>query len=360
MADRYKYFSHFVRPFFDENIEFQLLAEELGEKSIFLTGGTGLFGQWAIALTEWMHQRRLAAPRLTVLTRRHALPDLPFLKTQFGEIENFDFPDGKFDLLIHLAAPSAHDTFTGMTDRAKLHQLYMGTNHVLDFAARRVSGRSLYVSSGAIYGGFDSHRLAPIKEDERVAPLPSFDGSGLGIGKRVAEFLFLDRVRTGDVDAGIARAFSFVGPGLPTDLHYAVGNFIASAVQGKDISIKGDGSPIRSYMFMGDAIWWLFKILLNGDKGDDFNVGSSNQITILGLAKLVRSLINPKIHIQVEKISNVSPGNPPNFYYVPDTDKCLKKLKLKQLTDLNVALNNYAQYVHGSNLGTLAQRREIE
>ena len=118
-------------------------------------------------------------------------------------------------------------------------------------------------------------------------------------------------------------------------------------MQGKDIFIKGD--EVQSDHEYGRCHLVALQILLNGDKGDDFNVGSSNQITILGLAKLVRSLINPKINIQVEKISNVSPGNPPNFYYVPDTDKCVNKLKLKQLTDLNVALNNYAEYVHGLN-----------
>ena len=108
--------------------------------------------------------------------------------------------------------------------------------------------------------------------------MPSFDGVGLGIGKRVVEFLVMDRVRAGDVDAGIARAFSFVGPGSPTDLHYAVGNFVACAVCGEDIHINGDGMPVRSNMNMGDAIWWLFKILMDGERGDDFNVGSSEYL----------------------------------------------------------------------------------
>jgi dTDP-glucose 4,6-dehydratase/UDP-glucose 4-epimerase len=345
VIDQYKYFSNFVGSFFDRHNEFRLLAEELGETSIFVTGGTGLFGQWVIALVDWMHQRKLAAPRLTVLARRDVLPELPFLTMHLGNIESFDFPNGNFDLLIHLAAPSARDTFNGMTDRDKLHQLYAGTSHVLDFTARQVSARSLFASSGAVYGGFDSQHLTPIKEDDRTAPLPSFDDTGLGLGKRVAEFLVMDRVRAGDVDAGIARAFSFVGPGLPTDLHYAVGNFVACAVRGQDIHIKGDGMPVRSYMNMGDAIWWLFKILLEGGRGDDFNVGSSDQITIAGLAELVRTLINPQIDVRIANVSNLSPGNPLNGFYVPDTKKISERLGLKQLTSLNTALRDYAEYI---------------
>ena len=77
----------------------------------------------------------------------------------------------------------------------------------------------------------------PIKEDEEMLLCHPSMVRGWN-WQACCRISILDRVRTGDVDAGIARAFSFVGPGLPTDLHYAVGNFIASAVQGKDISIK--------------------------------------------------------------------------------------------------------------------------
>lgn len=345
MTDHYRHFSHFVGTFFDQHHQFADIAEALGEKSIFVTGGTGLFGQWVIALADWMHRRKLAAPRLTVLTRRDVLPDLQFLTTHLGAIDSFEFPNENFEFLIHLAAPSARDTFNGMKDRDKLHQLYAGTSHVLDFTARHVSARSLFASSGAVYGGFDSQQLTPIKEDDRTAPLPSFDGTGLGIGKRVAEFLVMDRVRAGDVDAGIARAFSFVGPGLPTDLHYAVGNFVVSAVRGENIHIKGDGMPVRSYMNMGDAIWWFFKIMMEGERGDDFNVGSSEQITIAGLAELVRTIINPEINVDVANVSNLSPGNPLNGFYVPDTTKGSHKLGLRQLTSLNAALGEYAKYI---------------
>ena len=124
MTDDYPKFSSFVSAFFDRHNEFGEIAETIGDKRIFVTGGTGLFGQWVIALAEWMHRKDLAAPQLTILSRRDALPDLPFVTTHLGTIDSFDYPGGTFDLLIHLAAPSARDTFNGMTDRDKLDQLY--------------------------------------------------------------------------------------------------------------------------------------------------------------------------------------------------------------------------------------------
>ena len=351
MTDDYRRFSNFVGAFFDQHDEFRGVAEQIGDKRIFVTGGTGLFGQWVIALAEWMHMQKLAAPQLTVLSRRDALPNLPFVTTHLGTIDSFEYPKENFDLLIHLAAPSARDTFNGMSDRDKLDQLYAGTSHVLDFTARHVEGRSLFASSGAVYGGFDASQATPVREDNRTAPLPSFNGIGLGLGKRVAEFLVMDRVRAGDVDAGIARAFSFVGPGLPTDLHYAIGNFVARAVRGEDIQINGDGLPVRSFMHMGDAMWWLFTMLLKGEAGDDFNVGSPEAVTIAELATRVKDVVNPDIEVKVAGASNLSPGNPLNHYYVPDTSKGEAKLGLRALTNLNDALIDYAAFLRSQGIG---------
>ena len=345
MTDDYARLSNFVGAVFDRHDVFRSVAEKIGDKRIFLTGGTGLFGQWVIALAEWMHKKNLAAPRLTVLSRRDALPQLPFVTTHLGAIDSFEFPSGTFDLLIHLAAPSARDTFNGMTDRAKLDQLYAGTSRVLDFTARQVSGRSLFASSGAVYGGFDASHTAPIKEDDRTAPLPSFNGIGLGLGKRVAEFLVMDRVRAGDVDAGIARAFSFVGPGLPTDLHYAIGNFVGRAVRGEDIQINGDGKPVRSFMYMGDAMWWLLRILTSGEAGQDYNVGSSEAISMVDLAKKVRQVVKQNIRVEVKGLSNSTPGNPLNHYYVPDVKKAVGDLGLHELTSLESGISAYASFL---------------
>ena len=159
MTDDYRRLSNFVGPVFDRHDVFRGVAEQIGDKRIFVTGGTGLFGQWVIALAEWMHKQKVAAPQLTVLSRR-ALPDLPFVTAHLGTIDSFEFPEWDFRSSHPSRRAFGADTFNGMTDRDKLDQLYAGTSRVLDFTARQVKGRSLFASSGAVYGGFDASQGA--------------------------------------------------------------------------------------------------------------------------------------------------------------------------------------------------------
>ena len=60
-----------------------------------------------IAVFDWCHEKSLSEPRVTVLTRRDALPIRKYINSFHGTTELFDYPDGDFDRLIHLAAPSA-------------------------------------------------------------------------------------------------------------------------------------------------------------------------------------------------------------------------------------------------------------
>lgn len=332
--------------FFDSHSVFKKIAIDCGDNSYFMTGGTGLFGTWILLFFDWCHENSLSKPRVTALARRpDFLPIRKYISSLQGATESFDHPDGVFDRLIHMAAPSARDTFNGMSDQAKLQQIYVGTKNILEFASSKVTGRSLFTSSGAIYGGFSKAEDGPINELNRMAPLSKTPNIGLALGKRVSEFLIADYARDGKVNAGLARCFSFIGPGLPTDLHYAVGDFVGKALACRDIVINGDGSPIRSFMDLGDAVHWLMMILENGDAGDDFNVGSSQAITIFELAQMVRDIVNPDIRIMIKKGSNVSLGNPENYFYVPDTSKIRDKLGVRQLVTLTESINNYAQFL---------------
>ena len=149
----------------------------------------------------------------------------------------------------------------------------------------------------------------------------------------------------GHVDASVARCFGFIGPGLPTNLHYAVGNFVAQAVKGEDIVINGSGKPIRSFMYLGDMVFWVMTILLKGKKGEDYNVGSREGVSILNLANEIVAALGAKSKIVVVGDPDQTSGNPPNYYYVPDTLKAERELSLFCRSSLRRSIKEYAEYL---------------
>ena len=122
----------------------------------------------------------------------------------------------------------------------------------------------------------------------------------------------------------IARCFAFVGPHLPLDTHFAIGNFINNVLKNEDIIIKGDGSTIRSYMYASDLTIWLWIILQKGKLNYPYNIGSNESINIAELAKEIKNFASLNLRINVNKVARVTEIDK----YVPDINRA-KKLGLE-------------------------------
>jgi nucleoside-diphosphate-sugar epimerase len=195
------------------------------------------------------------------------------------------FDGEKFDVVIHLATEADMNA----DPAAAVAVITEGTRRVLNVATQCGARRFLLTSSGAIYGPQprDMERMLESFAGEQNPSDTNSPYALPGEAKRDAELLCIERARVDGLGAVIARGFTFAGPGLPGDSKFAIGNFIRDALAGGPIVIKGDGSPIRSYLYAADMAIWLWTLLLKGVPGRPYNVGSENPITIRELAGLI-------------------------------------------------------------------------
>jgi UDP-glucuronate decarboxylase len=324
------------------------LWQRLAYSKIFITGGTGLFGHWILDSLTDANKRLDLKIEATVLTRNpekafsqitNLDPRIRFIK---GHVENFVFPFEKFDIILHMATTSAEETFNGADQSQKLKMLYEGTQRVLEFAQISGAKRILFTSSGAVYGGQNCNL---IKESAMTQIDTLNEASGLALGKSVAEYLLQQAYSKTGLEVIIARCFSFVGPGIPLNLHYAIGNFIKSANEGSFIDIKSDGLAIRSYMFMGDLVWWLIKLLIDGKSGEVYNVGSDEAVSVVELAKKVKKIFHLDAKIIISGNTNYSVGVPVRNVYLPSIEKARNELNLNINSDLNTSLEKMCKSI---------------
>jgi dTDP-glucose 4,6-dehydratase len=209
-----------------------------------------------------------------------------------------------------------------------------GTRRVLEFAATHGTRKLLFVSSGAVYGRQPAN-LMHLPEDYGGAPDSLDPNSAYGEGKRAAELLCTIAAQKHGFEVKTARCFAFVGPHLPLDAHFAIGNFIRDVLQDGPVRIGGDGTPFRSYLYASDLAVWLWTLLFRGISGRAYNVGSSRALTIRETAEAASAAMGGTANVQVAMAP--SPGRAP-LRYVPSTDRAQSELGLKAWVDLDDAI----------------------
>ena len=311
------------------------LWDDLHGEQLFITGGTGFFGCWLLESFLWINERLKLNASVTVLTRR---PDTFIAKAPHlaradkvtliqGDTRDFTFPTGAFSHIIHAATETSAKLNTKYP-LLMLDTIVKGTRRVLDFSQTCGANRFLLTSSGAVYGKQPSN-LSHIPEDYPGAPDPLNTKSAYGESKRFAEHLCAiygaSRSSYQKLDIKIARCFAFVGPYLPLDAHFAIGNFIRDGLNGGPIIIQGNGTPHRSYLYAADLAIWLWTILFNGQHIRPYNVGSDKSLSIAETAQIVAERFPEKIAIDIHGTPNLQKTVE---RYVPNIDRAKNELGL--------------------------------
>ena len=321
------------------------IFELLKNKKILITGGTGFFGKWLIKFFFEFNNLLNLDAKLFVLSRNPSklyeifpwLKNYNYIKFIKGDVRNFKFFKEKISYFIHGALPA---TYTQIEPLELLDIGINGTKRVLEFAKYCEAEKFLFISSGVIYGKqlFNGKKIlensfGSFKIDPKNLKTYYIEA------KRVGELLCYGAMKEWGLNIIIARCFSFIGPFMPLDAHFAIGNFIRDALKGGPIVIESDGTKITSYMYAEDLAYWLWTILLKGKPGEAYNVGSEKEISLKELAKKIAEiyaeLTGKKVCIIIKK--QPEPGKIPERY-VPSTEKAKKELGLKETISLEEAI----------------------
>lgn len=315
---------------------------DVAGKTVLITGGTGFFGKWLLESFIYINNKLQLSAKLYVLSRdpdrfTNAYPQfnneaISYIK---GDVSSFEVPDAALDYIIH-AATDANATLIATEPLAMYDTIVNGTRHILEIGKQKKVKAILHTSSGAVYG---KQTVTHVDEDDKGCPDIFDKNAAYGEGKRAAEMLSSFYYCQYGVQSKIARCFAFVGPYLPLDEHFAIGNFIGDAINGRKINIK-DGSPYRSYLYAADLVIWLWTILIKGEPCRVYNVGSDEDITISDLAKMIALLAGDSMaNLPVSTAANSNPAR-----YVPSVNRAKNELNLEVYIPLKDALQRTLDY----------------
>jgi nucleoside-diphosphate-sugar epimerase len=265
--------------------------EALAGASLLFTGATGWFGTWLLDLLCAADHAHELGLRISAVSRDPAAflgrypgfaahPAITWIKT---DVRDLECTGAGFSHVIHAATDSSERSGSS-TPRETFATIVDGTRRALAAAGNHCKS-ILMLSSGAVYGPA-REGLRGFAEGHPGGPDPSLAGNAYAEGKRAAEQVCAIAADEG-LPVRIARCFAFVGPHMPFDQHFAIGNFIADAVDGRPIRVRSDGRPLRSYLYMSDLMRALLSILVDGAVGRAYNVGSDVAVTIEELAQRV-------------------------------------------------------------------------
>lgn len=275
------------------------LAEMAGER-LLITGGAGFLGYYLVqAVTRYneisVDNRKIGLTVFENFVRGkprwiEALAAEDKLTLVSHDITN-PLPRNMADFgyIIH-AAGIASPTFYRQHPIETMDANVNGLRYLLEYCRTRTAAQKpvkgfLFFSSSEIYGNPTPENI-PTPETYHghvscTGPRACYDES-----KRYGETLCVNFARQLGIPVKIARPFNNYGPGLKISDRRVLPDFARDVFAGRDITMLSDGSPMRTFCYVADAIVGYYKILVKGGPGEAYNIGVGQpEISMLQLAE---------------------------------------------------------------------------
>jgi UDP-glucuronate decarboxylase len=208
------------------------------------------------------------------------------------------------DEIYHLASRASPEDFTDFPVRIALTNTE-GTRNLLDHAVA-CDAKMLFASTSEVYGDPEVHPQ-PESYTGNVnirGPRGCYDES-----KRFGETLTVAYEREYDLDVRTARIFNTYGPRMRPNDGRVIPNFLSQALDGRDLTVYGDGSQTRSFCYIDDLVGGLRALMdADGLQGEVVNLGSDDEITILDLAEVILDLCDTSSEITHDPLPEDDPA----------------------------------------------------
>jgi dTDP-glucose 4,6-dehydratase len=252
---------------------------------VLVTGGAGFIGSH---LCEFLLERGSEVVCLDNLSTgsRENIDRLPSARVSFirHDVTNYIDIAGPVDYVLHFASPASPVDYQNLPIPT-LKVGALGTHNALGLAKAK-GARFLLASTSEVYGDPLVH---PQREDywgnvNPVGPRGVYDEA-----KRFAEAMTMAYHRYHGLDTRIVRIFNTFGPRMRRDDGRAIPNFIDQALRGQPLTVYGDGSQTRSFMYVSDLVDGIWRLMQSGVH-DPVNLGNPFEMTLLELAKRITRL----------------------------------------------------------------------
>ena len=304
-------------------------------RRVVVTGGAGFLGSHLCEALVARGDRVVAVDDLSTGVRANvgALADVPGFDLVVADVAEGIPVEGPVDAVLHFASAASPPDYLARP----LQTLAVGsegTRHVLALAAAH-GARFVLASTSEVYGDPEVH---PQSETywghvNPVGPRSVYDEA-----KRFAEALTMATHRARGVDVGIVRIFNTYGPRLRPGDGRVVSNFLVQALEGRPLTVYGDGSQTRSLCFVDDEVAGILALLDSGLTGP-LNIGNPAELSVLELAHAVLGLTGSSSTITHEPLPTDDPTR-----RCPDIALARRELGWEPVVALEEGLRRTAEF----------------
>ena len=324
-------------PFLTEDLETvskeSLPYKELDNKTILITGATGLIGLSLVRTLCYIREKNNYNIQILALVRNKEKAETiyrPLLNTGFIRLIVSDITvpfsiNENIDYLFHCA--SVTDSRIMITKPVEVIETsVIGTSNILRLAVKHNITAAVYLSSMEMYGTF-KNRTEPVKENETGYIDPLAVRSNYPESKRICENMCIAYYSEYDVPIRIARLAQTFGAGILPGENRVFAQFARCVIDHEDIVLHTKGLSEGNYCYLSDAISGLLTIALCGKNGEAYNVCNEQTHTTIG--KMAAMVVERFGEGKSKVVFDIPETN--SFGYAPDIQLKLDSSKLKQL-----------------------------